>query len=95
MYICIIDITFLRSRHSWILQNIQKDIRPMLSMMVVAFVVVRGASILYTIFITDRMVRPLKYLTSMADRILSGLNEEEVKKCQFNLRMKSEHWHVR
>lgn len=61
-------------------KDIQKDMRPMLSMMVVAFVVVQGASILYTIFITDRMVRPLKYLTSMADRILSGLNEEEVKK---------------
>ncbi len=59
-------------------KDIQKDLRPMLSMILVVFMVVQGATIIYTIYITRRVIRPLKHLTYVADKILVGMNENEL-----------------
>lgn len=56
-------------------KDIQRDIHPMLSRIVVAFIVVLFFSILYTIFVTHRIVRPLKQLTVAAEEISSGIGE--------------------
>ena len=54
-------------------QDIQKDIRPMLRKIVVAFVIVLIASIFYTIFVTNRIVFPLKQLTKAAKKVSLGI----------------------
>ncbi len=56
-------------------KDIQKDIHPMLAKIVFAFIVVLAFSILYTIIVTHRIVRPLKQLTAAAKEISSGLGE--------------------
>ena len=53
-------------------KDIQKDIRPMLTRIVTAFVIVLLCSILYTILVTHRIVRPLKQLTHTAEKIGEG-----------------------
>lgn len=59
-------------------KDIQSDIHPMLSKIVVAFIVVLFFSILYTIIVTHRIVRPLKQLTRAAEEISSGINEAQL-----------------
>ena len=59
-------------------KDIQRDIHPMLSKIVIAFVIVLVFSIIYTIFVTRRIVHPLKQLTRVAERISSGINDEEL-----------------
>ena len=61
-------------------KDIQKDIHPMLIKIVLAFVIVLFFSILYTVFVTYRIVRPLKQLTYAAKELSAGLNEETLAK---------------
>lgn len=57
-------------------KDIQKDIRPMLRNIVLAFVAVLVCAILYTIFVTRRIVGPLKRLTAAAQKISLGNGED-------------------
>lgn len=61
-------------------KDIQREIYPMLSRIVIAFVIVLLLSILYTILVTHRIVHPLKMLTYAAERISGGINEEDLAK---------------
>ena len=61
-------------------QDIQKDVRPMLTKIVSAFVVVLFFSILYTIFVTRKIVRPLKQLTLAAEELSTDLSEVSLSK---------------
>ncbi len=61
-------------------KDIQKDIHPMLNKIIVAFVTVLFFSILYTVFVTYRIVRPLKQLTFAAKELSVGLDEETLSK---------------
>lgn len=58
--------------------DIQKEIRPMLSKIVMAFIVVLILSIIYTVIVTRRIVHPLKQLTYVAEKISTGMNEEDL-----------------
>ena len=58
-------------------QDIQKDIRPMMTRIVLAFLVVLAGSIVYTVFVTHRIVKPLKQLTAAADNFAAGSVEAE------------------
>lgn len=53
-------------------KDIQKDIRPILGRIVQAFLVVLAGAIVYTIFVTHRIVKPLKQLTAAAEKIADG-----------------------
>lgn len=53
-------------------KDIQRDIHPMLSKIVLAFVIVLICAIGYTIFVTRKIVKPLKRLTAAAQAIASG-----------------------
>lgn len=53
-------------------QDIQKDIRPLLGKIVRAFIAVLLAAIVYTIFVTHKIVTPLKQLTAAAEKIADG-----------------------
>lgn len=61
-------------------KDIQKEIHPMLSKIVIAFVIVLILAIIYTIVVTQRIVYPLKQLTYVAERISGGINGEELGK---------------
>ena len=50
-------------------KDIQRDIHPMLSKIVMAFLVVLFLSIVYTILVTHKIVHPLKELTYVAERL--------------------------
>lgn len=65
-------------------KDIQKDIRPMLSKIVVAFIVVLFFSILYTVFVTYRITRPLKQLTSVAKELSDGFDESKFSEIYVN-----------
>lgn len=56
-------------------KDIQRDLRPMLGKIVHAFVVVLICAIGYTIFVTRKIVKPLKRLTAAAQAISSGLDQ--------------------
>ena len=56
-------------------KDIQRDIRPILNKIVAAFVVVLICAIAYTIFVTHRIVKPLKQLTIAAQAISSGSDQ--------------------
>lgn len=56
-------------------KDIQRDIRPILGKIVAAFVVVLICAIAYTIFVTHRIVKPLKQLTLAAQAISSGSDQ--------------------
>lgn len=53
-------------------KDIQKDIRPILGKIVQAFLVVLLVAILYTVYVTHRIVQPLKQLTAAAAKISDG-----------------------
>ena len=53
-------------------EDIQRDTRPMLTKIVNAFLIVLAGAIIYTIFVTYRIVQPLKQLTIAAEKIASG-----------------------
>ncbi len=57
-------------------KDIQKDIHPMLNRILAAFLTVLFFSILYTIFVTYRIVRPLKQLTAAAKELSVGIDEK-------------------
>ena len=57
-------------------EDIQRDIRPVLGKIVQAFLIVLAGAILYTIFVTHRIVQPLKQLTVAAKKMASGGEEE-------------------
>ncbi len=65
-------------------KDIQKDIHPMLSKIVSAFIVVLFLSILYTIVVTHRIVRPLKQLTIVAEKLSSGMSEAQLSEIPVN-----------
>ena len=68
-------------------EDIQRDIRPMLGKIVQAFSVVLLASILYTIFVTHKIVQPLKQLTAAAEKVAAGeVTGEEI----FSIKSKDE-----
>lgn len=58
-------------------KDIQKDIHPMLSKIVFAFIIVLFFAILYTIFVTRRIVGPLKRLTHAAENLSLGVIESD------------------
>lgn len=58
-------------------KDIQKEIHPMLSKIVIAFVIVLILAIIYTIVVTRRIVHPLKQLTFVAERFSQGTSAEE------------------
>ena len=55
--------------------DIQKESRPMLTNIVLAFLVVLVVAVGFTIFMTGRLVKPLKLLTSAAEDFASGNTE--------------------
>ena len=57
-------------------KDIQSGIRPMLSYIIVAFLAVFVLSILYTVWVTHRIVTPLKKLTVEAEKITFGVQED-------------------
>lgn len=59
-------------------KDIQKEIRPMLGKIIYAFIVVLAVSIIYTILVTRKMIRPLKQLTCAAQRISEGVKDEKL-----------------
>lgn len=61
-------------------KDIQKNIHPMLSKIVIAFLVVLAVSILYTIVVTHRIVRPLKQLTKVAEEVSLGNGDTAISK---------------
>ena len=65
-------------------KDIQREIHPMLSRIVIAFVIVLILSILYTIVVTRRIVQPLKRLTYVAEGLSEGMNEEDLAKILVN-----------
>ena len=56
----------------------------MLFKIVLAFIIVLFISILYTIFVTYRIVRPLKQLTSAAMDFSDGLDESKLSEISVN-----------
>ena len=56
-------------------KDIQKDIRPMLTKIVYAFIIVLVCSIIYTVFVTDRIVKPLKRLTNTAEQLSENVGD--------------------
>lgn len=54
-------------------KDIQSGIRPMLSYIIAAFLVVLALAILYTFWVTHRIVTPLKKLTAEAANISTGV----------------------
>lgn len=58
----------LRANYS----DIQRNIRPILGRIVQAFLLVLAGSILYTVFVTHKIVKPLKQLTAAAENISEG-----------------------
>ena len=65
-------------------KDIQREIRPMLHRIVTAFLVVLFFSILYTVVVTYRIVRPLKQLTDTAEKIAGGVNNAEIEDVTIN-----------
>lgn len=59
-------------------KDIQKEIHPMLKKIIIAFVIVLIFSIVYTVFVTRRIVQPLKQLTHVAERISTGMNDKDL-----------------
>ena len=57
-------------------RDIQSGIRPMLTYIALAFLVVFLLAILYTIWVTYKIVAPLKKLTTAASNISSGVQED-------------------
>ncbi len=56
-------------------KEIQSGIRPMLNYIITAFLIVFFVAILYTFWVTDRIVKPLKKLTAAAATISSGVQD--------------------
>ncbi len=56
-------------------QDIQHDIRPMISNIILAFLLLLVLAILYTVWVTRKIVAPLKKLTAAASVISSGVQE--------------------
>lgn len=65
-------------------KDIQRDTRPMMINIVIAFLVVLFFAILYTIFVTSRIVHPLKHLTAVAQGIASGKNDVKLSDAPIN-----------
>lgn len=59
-------------------QDIQSGIRPMLNYIICAFLVVFILAILYTFWVTHKIVTPLKKLTAAAGSISSGVQDVEL-----------------
>ena len=57
-------------------RDIQSGIRPMLSNIISAFILVFVLAVLYTFYVTYRIVKPLKKLTAAAKNISSGIQED-------------------
>ncbi|MBQ3132808.1 MAG: diguanylate cyclase [Clostridia bacterium] len=58
-------------------QDIQRDIRPMLVKIVLAFLTVLACAIVYTVIVTQKIVGPLKRLTSAAESLSMGVAEAD------------------
>ena len=56
-------------------KDIQSGIRPMLNYIICAFLVVLVLAILYTFWVTNKIVTPLKKLTAAAGTISSGVQD--------------------
>ena len=59
-------------------KDIQRDIRPILGRIVVAFVIVLAVAVVYTVIVTQRIVAPLKQLTAAAESISTGVGPGEL-----------------
>ena len=58
-------------------KDIQKESRPMLKQIVVVFLWVMVGAMVYTIFMTRRIVRPLKQLIQMTEKLSTGIDPSE------------------
>ncbi len=65
-------------------KDIQKEIHPMLSNIVIAFVCVMIAAIIYTVVVTHRIVRPLRQLTAAAEEISIGSTDSKLSRIATN-----------
>ena len=63
-------------------KDIQKDIHPMLSQIVFAFVAVLLVSIVYTIIMTQKIVGPLKKLTTAAQSLTGSMGHADIELVQ-------------
>lgn len=66
-------------------QDIQRDIRPMLHYIIAAFGLVFIGAILYTFWVTNKIIAPLKKLTAAAASVTSGVQDVD-----FNVDSKDE-----
>ncbi|MBQ9964685.1 MAG: diguanylate cyclase [Clostridia bacterium] len=58
-------------------KDIQRDIHPMLSKIIWAFLVVLACAIVYTVIVTQKIVGPLKRLTAAAESLSMGVAEAD------------------
>lgn len=65
-------------------KDIQHDIHPMLTRIVLAFVIVLLAAIVYTVIVTRKIVKPLKQLTAWAEALSLGQNADELENAPIN-----------
>ena len=65
-------------------KDIQRDIRPMLHRIVYAFLIVLACAIVYTVFMTNRITKPLKRLMAAARKISAGEELEDAQSTVVN-----------
>lgn len=65
-------------------KDIQNEIHSMLFVLIIAFSVTLLLSIVYTIIVTRRIVRPLEQLTYVAEHMSDGISEEVIEKIPVN-----------
>ncbi len=53
-------------------KDIQRNIRPMMGNIILAFLLVLAGAIVYTVFVTNKITKPLKLLTAAAEKISTG-----------------------
>ncbi len=58
-------------------KDIQRDIRPILGRIVLAFLIVLACAIVYTVIVTQKIAGPLKRLTAAAERLSMGVGEAD------------------
>ena len=65
-------------------KDIQRDIHPMLSKIVYAFLAVLACAIVYTVFVTNKITNPLKQLTAAVKKLSAGDGLENVESVVVN-----------
>lgn len=65
-------------------KDIQRDIHPMLRRIVFAFLIVLACAIVYTVIVTQRIVKPLKRLTAAAEELANGVSDADFSNVPIN-----------